>query len=448
MKETLNRSEVERLAGETAAQAFGVGFNDLDSFITQQCESRGGSEVIGTLDLLLGCFSRYRNRLLRVELLPDDILLDIFSLAVNFDELKNITRSTDLPREMRIQYRNLCSIQRVEKRWHDIIVSYAPFWSLICASMPQNAIELALTRAKQSPLCIRAQYDEEEGAGHFMDMVLPMCSRIRSLILDLGHGGEEMFAPLWMRLPAIQRLQVVYAEDIPYQASDKSSPTHGIPSPHWIHLIDSALPTVSILYAQVEELTLERPSVPLTCDVLKSIVLSAPRLRILRLEMPRLESLNDESPVDPMPVPNLQLLCILCANGDEVSCILDWFQLSPSTSIQITARDAGDMGLTPYEGQIRSLIWSALRSTTEPSFCLDLAPWAYKFQIGESSIEIEGGYHNTYPQWPDFFKGFVPRAGQAPLRVYVFLTATLGYPGEFPNQDCLAGLHNDSFVMM
>ncbi|KAG8944819.1 hypothetical protein FRC04_001557 [Tulasnella sp. 424] len=316
MKDTFNHLELERLAGETAAQAFGVGFNDLDSFITQQCENRGGSEVIGRLDFFLGCLSRYRNRLLHVELLPDDILLHIFRLAVNFDELTDITRNTNLSREIQKHYRNLYSIQMVQKRWHDIIVSYSPFWSRISTSMPQNAIDLALTRAKETPLCIRARYDEGESARHFMDMVLPWSSRIGSLMIDLGNGGKEMFAPLWMRLPAIQKLQITHAEDIPYQGSNKSSPTHGIPSPHWIHLRNSALPTAPILYARVEELILEHPSATLTCDVLKSIVLSAPRLRTLRLDTLRPESLHDESLVDPLPVPNLQHLHMRYVDGD------------------------------------------------------------------------------------------------------------------------------------
>ncbi|KAG8948341.1 hypothetical protein FRC04_009837 [Tulasnella sp. 424] len=442
MKEVFNHLELERLADETAAQAFGVGFNDLDRFITQQCESRRGGKASKALDVILGRLFQHRNRLLRVEF-PDEILLDILKLAVNFDWVTDITGDASY-RDLWLYYRDLYSIQRVNRRWHDIIVSYAPFWSLISTTMPKNMIKVALTRAKESTrLCIRAKRDEEESLRHFMDMVLPLSSRIGSLMIDLTLGNQVL-APLLTHLPTVQNLLVGGAEDIPF---NETSSALGIPSPRWIHLIGSALPTMPTLYARLEELTIECPLEEVRLGALKSIVLSAPRLRILRVDRLMDEGPDNKSQVEPLPMPNLQLLHIGGTNH-AMGSTLDCFQLSPSASIQMFSSDWNVSACTSkLEGYIRSKIWAVLHSMTESSFCLELGPSTYKLQTRKTLIEIDVGDHN-YSQWPDFFKDFVPRVGQAPIRVYIFLKATRGSSGKFPNQDCIAGLQSDLFFMV
>ncbi|KAG9047089.1 hypothetical protein FS837_003074 [Tulasnella sp. UAMH 9824] len=451
MEQSSNRLALERLADETAAQAFGVGFNDLHSFITQKCESRQGEDMIKTLDTLLHRLFHHRNRLLRVHLLPDEILVHIFKLALDFDWTTDITRNNSIHSELKTYYEGLYLIQRVSKRWHDVIASYAPFWSLISNKMPHDMLELALTRAHESSLSVGLQNAGEAELGEFTDRLLPLSDRVGSLTMDHRFGGSDAIAPLWTSLPNIRNLRVADMDDFPYKELYDSSQTINIPSPRWIYLHNSTLPTVPTLYSQVEELVLEHPSEALTISDLKLIAGSTPRLRIFRLDEIRhveAEGLNDPSSLAPIPMPNLQLLHISRTYRDFVAWLLDRFQLLPRTSLRI---QCWDWNISPFQNQIRDRIWSVLLSTEEASFSLDLAPWAYRFQTRNVSIAIEISNRDKFTRWPDFFDGFVPQAGQAPIRVYIFLkskSVVSGHPGDLPNEDCIKGLQNDSFFVM
>ncbi|KIO33543.1 hypothetical protein M407DRAFT_17495 [Tulasnella calospora MUT 4182] len=449
MEQSFNRLALERLADETAAQVFGVGFNDLHSFITQKCESREESDMVKPLDALLCRLFQHRNRLLRLHLLPDEILLYIFKLAIDFDWTTDITKNRVIHSELKVYYNSLNPVQRVCKRWHDIIVSYAPFWSLIDSKMPKDVIELTLARAQKSALSAGAHNVEPDELRQFTDRVLPLSDRIGSLTMDHRRAESEITALLWMGLPNIQNLQITDVDDPPnFEGFDESSDTIKLPSPRWIHLQNSTLPTVPTLYSQVEELILERPFETLTMSHIKLLVESAPRLRILRLDDIRHldeESLGDLSSLAILAMPNLRLLHISRTNKDYVAWLLNLFQLSPCRSIRI---DCWDWNGSSFQSQIRDRIWAALHSMTYSSFSLDIAPWAYKFQTRNVTIEINNSAPDRYGRWPDFFTDFVPRAGQGPIRVYIFLKCPRDAASELPNADCIKGLQNDSFVIM
>ncbi|KAG9047088.1 hypothetical protein FS837_003073 [Tulasnella sp. UAMH 9824] len=446
MNQSFNRTALEQLADEAAAQAFGVGSNDLHSFITQKCESREGGDIIKALDALLRRLFQHRNRLLRLHLLPDEILLHIFKLAVDFDWTTDITQNKSIHYDLKMYYKTLYPIQSVSKRWHDIIVSYAPFWSLISTNMPENMLELALARAHKSTLSVGVQNATSDELLHFTHRLLPLADRVGTLAMDHSLGER----PLWTGLPNIQNLQIRNMDDSPYEELEGSSQTVDIPSPRWISLSHSILPTVPKFYSQVEELTIGHIS-QLTSVHLKLIVESAPRLRILQLdgvERSDTESLDDPSSLAPMP--NLQLLHISRAYGNSVAWLLNRFQLSPHTNLRI---QCWDWSTPPYQNQIRDRIWAALHSMTDSSFSLELAQWTYRFQTRKVSIEIEIEDLDAHTRWPDFFDGFVPQAGRGPIRVYIFLMCGSFYsysqqPIELPNEDCIKGLQNDSFFIM
>ncbi|KAG8932652.1 hypothetical protein FRC01_012856 [Tulasnella sp. 417] len=452
MEQSLNRLALERLADETAAQAFGVGFNDLHSFIAQKSESREGGDMIKTLDALLCRLFQHRNRLLQLHLLPDEILLHIFKLAVDFDWDTDMSKNAFIHYNLKTYYKTLYSIQRVCKRWHDIIVSYAPFWSLISSTMSKDMIELTLTRARDSNLSIGTQYTEPVEFGQFIHRVLQLANQVESLSMDYEFGGSPTInAPLWTRFPKVQNLRLASVDNVDYGELDESSPM-SVPSPRWICLYNSILPTLPTLYSQVEELALEHPSVTLTYDSLKLIAGRAPKLRVLRLDGIRyldMESPNDPSSLAPIPMPNLQLLHISQTDKVLVACLLNRLQLSPRTNIRIVC-PGWDGDVFPYQSQIRDRIWAALDSTIEKSFALNVAPWAYKFQTRDVSIEIDISNGDESGIWPDFFDGFVPRAGQGPIRVYIFLVCKSSpiRNTELPNESCIKGLQNDSFVIM
>ncbi|KIO33544.1 hypothetical protein M407DRAFT_17498 [Tulasnella calospora MUT 4182] len=451
--ESFDRLALERLADETAAQVFGVGFNDLHSFITQKCESREESDIVKPLDALLRRLFQHRNRLLRLHLLPDEILLHIFKLGVDFDRTTDITKNKTIQFELKVYYQSFYPFQRVCKRWHDIIVSYAPFWSLIGAEMPKDMIELALARAQKSTLFVGTQYAGPDKLRQFTDRVLPLSDRIGSLTMDHKYGGSDITAPFWMALPNIQNLQLTDVDDPPYvEGFDESSNTMKLPSPRWIHLCNSTLPTAPTLYSQVEELVLESPFEALTMSYIKLLVESAPRLRILRLDEigdhdpDDVGSLDNLSSLAPQPMPNLRLLHISQTNTDVVAWLLNLFQLSPYTSIQINCCSVTDV--LSFQSQIRDRIWAALHFMTDSSFALELAPWVYRFQTRNMAIEIEISNPGGYAGWPDFFKDFVPRAGQGPIRVYIFLKCSSNASMELPKPDCIKGLQSDSFAVI
>ncbi|KAG9047087.1 hypothetical protein FS837_003072 [Tulasnella sp. UAMH 9824] len=268
--------------------------------------------------------------------------------------------------------------------------------------MPYDIFDLALARARASTLSVELQSEEEGGPGQFMDRLLPLSDRVGSLTMDHHSVGSDVTAPLWTSLPNIQNLRLVHVDDFPHEELDGSSQTMHIPSPRWIYLYSSTLPTVPTLYSQVEELVLEHPSEALTISDLKLIAESTPKLRTLRFDeirLPDTESLNDPSSPAPMPMPNLQLLHIARTYRDSAGWLLERFQLSPRTSIRI---ECWDGNISPYQIQIRDQIWTALRSTAESSFSLELAPWAYRFQTRNVSIEIEVLYPDEFTRWPDF----------------------------------------------
>ncbi|KAG8932655.1 hypothetical protein FRC01_012859 [Tulasnella sp. 417] len=394
---SLNRLALERMADEAAAQAFGVGFNDLHAFIMQKSEGREGGDMIKTLDALLCRLFQHRNRLLRLHLLPDEILLHIFKLAVEVDWDTDMRKYNSIHYDLKTYYKSLCPIQRVCKRWHDIIVSYAPFWSLISSTMPKNMIELALARARDSTLSVGVQHAELVEPSQFIYRVLQLSNRVENLSMDHGFGGSDIHVPLWTRLPNIQNLRLADVDGIPHKELDGSAPTTNIPSPRQIHLFNSMLPTIPTLYSQVEELVIEYPSETLTNNSLKLIAEGTPRLRVLRFDDIRnidAESLNDPLSLAPMPMPNLRLLHISRTRTDGVAWLLNRFRPSPRTSIRI---HSWDRNISPFKSQIRDRIWAALDSTMEQSFALDLAPWAYKFQTRNMSIEIEISTYENYP---------------------------------------------------
>ncbi|KAG8932654.1 hypothetical protein FRC01_012858 [Tulasnella sp. 417] len=448
---SLNRLALERMADEAAAQAFGVGFNDLHAFIIQKSESREGGDMIKTLDALLCRLFQHRNRLLRLSLLPNEILSHIFKLAVEFDWNTDITKNKSAHYDLKTYYKSLYPIQRACKRWHDVIVSYAPFWSLISSTMPKNMIELALVRARDSTLSVHvgAQHTELVEPREFIDRVLRLSNRVESLTMDHRLGESDATPPLWMMLPKIQTLRLTDVDGVHYEKFDDNSQATTIPSPRWIYLYHSILPTVPALYSQVEELVIGHPSNALTYNSLKLIVGRVPRLRVLRLDEIRYlvdaEGLQDPSSLAPMPMPNLRLLHISRTSKDGVAWLLNRFQLSPHTSIRIVS---WDWNVSPYQSQIRDRIWAALDSTMEPAFALDLAPWAYKFQTRSASIEIEILNRDKFAIWPDFFHGFVPGAGQGPIRVYIFLNCKSNIQTDLPNEGCIKGLQNDSFIII
>ncbi|KAG8932653.1 hypothetical protein FRC01_012857 [Tulasnella sp. 417] len=450
MEQSVDRSNLERLADETAAQAFGVGFNNLHSFVTQKPGSREGGDMMKTMDALLCRLFQHRNRLLRLSLLPDEILLHIFKLAIDFNWNKDIIKSKSIYDDLKTYYQSLYPIERVCKRWRDIIVSYAPFWSLISGTMSGDMIELALARARDSTLSVHVgvQYMEPVELRQFIDRVLRLSNRVESLTMDDKLQRSNAAPPLWMMLPKIQNLRITNADDVDYKEPDESSRAMNIPSPRRICLLNCALPTVPTLYSQVEELALEHPSETLPWGPLKLILERTPRLRVLRLEGVRYldaRSQNDPSSLAPIPMHHLQLLHISQADQKFVTWILSRFQLSPRTSLRLAC---WDWNATQYRSQIRDRIWAALDSAMEPSFALDLSLWAYKFQTRSVSIEIEKLNRDQVARWPDFFDGFVPRAGQGPIRVYIFLTCESNIDTDVPDEGCIKGLHNDSFVIM
>ncbi|KAG8975456.1 hypothetical protein FRB90_009536, partial [Tulasnella sp. 427] len=125
MAEVFNRVDIDRLADEVTAQAFGVGVDELSSFMTRNGQGHEERETLQALDSLLRRLFEHRNRLLRLEVLPDEILLDIFKLAIEFDKFNGTNPDISLQDEMAEHYWQIYQLQMVQKKWRDIIVSFA-----------------------------------------------------------------------------------------------------------------------------------------------------------------------------------------------------------------------------------------------------------------------------------------------------------------------------------
>ncbi|KAG8991014.1 hypothetical protein FRB90_001496 [Tulasnella sp. 427] len=448
MPEAPNHTEIERLADAAAAQTFGVGFNDLIPFILQKSENREGKGLIEALDMLIRRLFEHRNRLLRLELLPDEVLLDIFRMAIDFDKFIDIKTNVDLGVKMPTHYTLLSRLQMVQKRWHDIIVSFAPFWSLQSTIMPDHVLEMASARSQKAHLIVHVR--NEGRLGSFTETTLPASSRIDTLIVDLNRGGSGAVAALWISCPNVQNLHLVDVDHSVFTDLEENTPSAArIPSPRWIHFNSSFIPSVPTLYSRVEELVIERSRITTTPGILKLIVESAPSLQTLRFDSIGAAELGQLELADPEPpviAPNLKLLEITWGDGFQISWILNRFQLSPFTSLKLKTWPGVVVGHS--EEQIRSRIRAMLQSMTDRSFCLEITPWSYRVQTRDSSLDIELWGDTTYGGWPDFFKDFVPRAGQAPIRVYTFLKCSSGIGAALPNENSIAGLQNSNFVMM
>ncbi|KAG8984737.1 hypothetical protein FRB90_005139 [Tulasnella sp. 427] len=447
MAEAHSLGRIDRIADEVAAQTFGVGFNDLSSFLATKRDDGEGKETIQALDVLLRRLFEHRNRLLRLELLPAEILLDIFTLAIDFDEFSDIKANTDLGADMPKHYARLTRLQMVQKKWHDIIASFGPFWSLLSARMPQDVLERVSRQSQESTLVVRVGWYRDgahERLSAFLHTILPLAKRIGTLSLDLQERRNPLIPALWESCTNLQNLQLIRVDKASLR-SPAGTEIVEMPSPRWIH-IKSGQTRLPIPFNRAEELVIQSPRSVLTARYLRYVVDQMPNLRRLCFdEIHQLDYTASGASELPLIAPNLKSLEIHGSDGRVTSWLLDCFRLSPSTSLNIHTSD--QTTINSCEVGIRSYIKAVLQTIKDFSFALEVTPQSYRLQTREVSVEIKFTGKGQVV-WPDFFQGFIPRPGQSPIRVYVFLSSTNDDDPVYPNESCLAGLHNDYFVMM
>ncbi|KAG8975761.1 hypothetical protein FRB90_009419, partial [Tulasnella sp. 427] len=262
----------------------------------------------------------------------------------------------------------------VQKKWRNIIVSFAPFWSLLSAQMPQNVLELGLKRLQETKLITSVHgtvYRSDGRVRRFLRTILPASTRIRTLSINVfERGSGDLIKSLWTNCPNVESLHLAGKPESVLTHSTKDSAAEvGCPTPRWLHINTSDVPQIPTLYARVEELLIESPTSLLEARVLQMIFKSAPNLRIIRLDQMDETQLEDPDVAADEPrvvAPDLKLLEILNSDWEKILWVLNRFQWSPSTSLKIQTWNGFIDHLCGDE--VRAHVHAILRSMTDSSF--------------------------------------------------------------------------------
>ncbi|KAG8919828.1 hypothetical protein FRC01_001077, partial [Tulasnella sp. 417] len=161
--ETLSALVLKRLAEEVVARAIESNINDLEVAMRDATHTHNTKAHIDALELVTSHINYYRNRLVPISWLPDEILLHIFHHAANIEWIFTYGEDTEgaynFPREpdVRSVYREVFKLQSVCRGWYNAIESDPRFWTVISPGMTGAPLEKAMSHSARSKLVVLGQ---------------------------------------------------------------------------------------------------------------------------------------------------------------------------------------------------------------------------------------------------------------------------------------------------
>ncbi|KAJ6578180.1 hypothetical protein B0H19DRAFT_985709 [Mycena capillaripes] len=152
---------------------------------------------------------QHRAAISSVRRVPPELICEIFSLTVSGRILQNKNRASGSKPPWHLGH--ICG------SWRQAALSYTPFWSSIAVPSSLSSdthlsrIEAQLLRAVNAPLEIYWSKVTSNVDSRLLDLVLPECSRWRTLRLDFAHSSHVLnwLLPVNGHLHSLENLEVV-----------------------------------------------------------------------------------------------------------------------------------------------------------------------------------------------------------------------------------------------
>lgn len=417
------------------------------SILTRPQRVEGRQDGMATLEAVIHYLQYNYNRLLPIDALPDEILLNIFKLVMEkFSTFDDYRDPSNFSEKLKSYYAALYPLRAACRRWCGIVVSFGPFWTVFDSRMPEKQIRLGLSRSGNAPLTVGVFKHSSNSANRFIERMAPLSTRFSHLILDLVDTEVGYASALWGEsAPNLQQLSIRGANVNMFPTSE-SCFKGTTSSLRRLYLSGTSIvPTAQTLYDRLEELTIDRPSQALTVSTLDSILRVAPKLRILRFRLILMPIMAPSGTFSgQISIPSLLAISFEMIDSFVISQLLGLIRLSPRTSLRVICFD---MQFSSFEAHLRRHIRAVLHSMKEKSFRLNMSPNTYLLRTYYVCISLQVPPGGGRRLWPNYFANFSPRDGQAPIRVNLCLR-TEGTSDQLPDPQSISGLQNDFFVLM
>lgn len=353
---TLSALVLQRLAEEVVARAIESDINDLEVAMRDATQTHNTKAHIDALELVTSHVNQYRNRLLPISWLPDEILLDIFHHAANigwifaYGEDPKAAESFPSEPDVRSVYRDVFKLQLVCKGWYNMIELDPRFWTVISPGMAGAPLEKTISNSARSKLVVLGQRGLDD-AYHdlFLDQLTNCSDRFHSLVLT-KRWNQGSPLQIWRKpLPNLAKLWLVnFEDDLPLDQADYFSGQP--PSLRFLCSLSSPLPLYPPMYESLEFLSVSGP-INYGRDILITVLPNARRLRTLQLTI----SNNSYSPVGNITqtegcpavieLPQLEFICLRSAWSFIVT-LLERIKMPNYRTLQVLSHDVRPESLT------------------------------------------------------------------------------------------------------
>ncbi|KAG8894078.1 hypothetical protein FRC01_013171, partial [Tulasnella sp. 417] len=159
------------------------------------------------LDKLSLVLNTYRNRLIPINRLPQDIMHHIFSIALQLENMHQVELAVSADYSLKVVDQR-GRLRLVSRSWNSFVVSTPEFWSLVdTAVMDQALLSRRIERAQQRELCITHQlgYYSPTESQQLAIFLSPYLNRIRTLRLGSTYVATAL---LKNSFPALRTLEL------------------------------------------------------------------------------------------------------------------------------------------------------------------------------------------------------------------------------------------------
>ncbi|KAG8943909.1 hypothetical protein FRC04_002450 [Tulasnella sp. 424] len=285
---TLSALVLKQLAEEVVARALESDINGLEVAIGDAPQSHNTKVHIDALELVTSHINQYRNRLVPISWLPDEILLHIFHHAANIEWMLGYAEVTEqayrVPNEsdVRSVYRDLFRLQLVCHGWGNLIDSDTRLWTVISPGMVGAPLEKAISNSARSKLVVLGPRNfDDEYHEVFLRQLASFSDRFGSLVLTKRRKQQGPFQIWRKQLPNLAKLWLVkFEDDMPLDQEEYFS---GQPPPlRFLYAASSPLPPYPPLYESLEYLSVSGAN-NIGSNLLTDALPNTRRLRNLRL---------------------------------------------------------------------------------------------------------------------------------------------------------------------
>ncbi|KAG8930408.1 hypothetical protein FRC00_001136 [Tulasnella sp. 408] len=445
--ETLSALVLRRLAEEVVARAMDSDINDLEVAMRDATQTHDTKAHIDALELVTSHVNQYRNRLVPIAWLPDEILLHIFHQAAKLEWIFTFGEDPEaaysFPREpdVRSVYREVFKLQLVCRWWYNIIESDPRFWTVISPGMIGAPLEKTISNSARSKLVVLGQRGTDDPHQDlFLDQLTRFSDRFHSLVLT-KRWNQGSPLQIWRKpLPGLVKLWLVnFEEDLPLDQADYFSGQP--PSLRFLCSLSSPLPPHPPMYGSLEFLFVSG-SISHGRDILIDVLPNARRLRTLQL---RINSMGNTMQTEGCPavieLPQLEFICLRLSAWSFIVALLERIKMPNYKTLQVLSNDIRPESLTAV---LCPFFHEALHATKRP-IALDVREETFEFRTEAKTIFLSRPW-TPRTAWPDFFVGFEPSADAPIIRVALFLGTRDSQ--ETPDPSVVFTFNSDRFIFI